>query len=78
MKCIFAGPDEKVRSRIVYHGMQFFWAIDDALPGWLGWPFCWAGDFLEDFGLDRGLIRFNDDIMASVEAARAEREESTL
>jgi len=38
--------------------MKFFWRVSE--KHWLFLPFCWLGDWMEDFGLDHGFIRLKN------------------
>ena len=57
--------------KMYYDLMLFFWHLSE--KHWLLKPFEWLGNWMEDYGLDHGHIRFNDDIMARIEEARKER-----
>jgi hypothetical protein len=50
--------------------MLFFWRLSE--KHWILRPFELIGDFLEEWGLDHGYVRFNQEIMEAIEAARKE------
>jgi hypothetical protein len=52
--------------------MKFFWRLSEI--HWLLLPFEWIGDWMEDYGLDHEYIRFNNEIMDRIYAARARDE----
>lgn len=54
---------------MTYHAMMFFWMLSE--KHWLLKPFEMIGDFLEDWGLEHGHIKFKREFMEGITKAKA-------
>jgi hypothetical protein len=58
---------------MTYHAMMFFWKLSE--KHWLLRPFEIIGDLLEDLGLERGYVTFNDRVISALKKASKEYDE---